>query len=119
LPVILAQEEVARLIDCAPGPGLKYKAVLSVAYGAGLRVSEVAALKISDIDRERMLIRIPVPVASSRNGRLRLSLRADLYVAPSPTDEFIDAVAPRNEAESKDVVDRPREITPARLDAER
>lgn len=58
LPVILAQEEVARLIDCAPGPGLKYKAVLSVAYGAGLRVSEVAALKISDIDSQRMLIRI-------------------------------------------------------------
>ncbi len=58
LPVILAQEEVARLIDCAPGPGLKYKAVVSVTYGAGLRVSEVAALKISDIDSERMLIRI-------------------------------------------------------------
>jgi len=58
LPVILAQEEVARLIDCAPGPGLKYKAVLSVAYGAGLRVSEVAALKISDIDSQRMLIRV-------------------------------------------------------------
>jgi integrase/recombinase XerD len=58
LPVILAQEEVARLIDCAPGPVLKYKAVLSVAYGAGLRVSEVAALKISDIDSERMLIHI-------------------------------------------------------------
>ena len=58
LPVILAQDEVARMIECAPGPGLKYRAALSVAYGAGLRVSEVAALKISDIDSERMLIRI-------------------------------------------------------------
>jgi len=29
-----------------------------VAYGAGLRVSEVVALKISDIDRERMLLRV-------------------------------------------------------------
>jgi integrase/recombinase XerD len=58
LPVILSQEEVARLIECAPGPGLKYKAALSVAYGAGLRVSEVAALKISDIDSQRMLIRV-------------------------------------------------------------
>ncbi len=58
LPVILSQEEVARLIECAPGPGLKYKAALSVAYGAGLRVSEVVALKISDIDSQRMLIRI-------------------------------------------------------------
>ncbi len=39
-PVVLSQEEVARLLEAAPG--LKYKAALSVAYGAGLRVSEVA-----------------------------------------------------------------------------
>jgi site-specific recombinase XerD len=58
LPVVLSPEEVARLIDCAPGPGLKYKAALSVAYGAGLRVSEIAALKITDIDSERMVIRV-------------------------------------------------------------
>ena len=47
-PVVLSQEEVARLLEAAPG--LKYKAALSVAYGAGLRVSEVAHLKVSDID---------------------------------------------------------------------
>ncbi len=46
-PVILSQEEVARLLQAAPS--LKYKAALSVAYGAGLRVSEVANLKVSDI----------------------------------------------------------------------
>ena len=46
-PVVLSQEEVARLLEAAPG--LKYKAALSVAYGAGLRVSEVASLKVSDI----------------------------------------------------------------------
>ena len=46
-PIVLSQEEVARLIEAAPG--LKYKAALSVAYGAGLRVSEVANLKVSDI----------------------------------------------------------------------
>jgi integrase len=39
-------------------PSLKYKAALSVAYGAGLRVSEVANLKESDIDRERMTLRV-------------------------------------------------------------
>jgi integrase len=55
-PVVLSQEEVARLLEAAPG--LKYKAVLSVAYGAGLRVSEVANLKVSDIDRERMTLRV-------------------------------------------------------------
>jgi integrase/recombinase XerD len=56
LPVVLSPEEVARLLDAAPG--LKYKAALSVAYGAGLRVSEVVALKVSDIDSRRMVIRV-------------------------------------------------------------
>ena len=55
-PVVLSPEEVARLLEAAPG--LKYKAALSVAYGAGLRVSEVANLKVSDIDRERMTLRV-------------------------------------------------------------
>src|SRR5215204_4997277 len=56
LPVVLSPEEVARLLDAAPG--LKYKAALSVAYGAGLRAAEVASLKIGDIDSERMVIRV-------------------------------------------------------------
>ena len=55
-PVVLSQEEVARLLQAAPG--LKYKAALSVAYGAGLRVSEVANLKVSDIDSQRMTLRV-------------------------------------------------------------
>ncbi len=58
LPVILSPEEIARLIDCAPGPGLKYKAALSIAYGAGLRAAEVVSLQVHDIDSERMLIRV-------------------------------------------------------------
>src|SRR3979490_1536968 len=56
IPVILSLEEIARLLEAAPGP--KYKAALSAAYGAGLRVSEVVALKVSDIDSERMLLHI-------------------------------------------------------------
>jgi integrase/recombinase XerD len=56
LPVVLSPQEVARFLDAAPG--LKYKAALSVAYGAGLRVSEVVALKVTDIDSKRMVIRI-------------------------------------------------------------
>ncbi|MGB5584772.1 MAG: site-specific integrase, partial [Gammaproteobacteria bacterium] len=56
LPVVLSREEVTRLIDAAGNP--KYRAALSVAYGAGLRVSEVVALKISDIDSTRMTLRI-------------------------------------------------------------
>jgi integrase/recombinase XerD len=56
LPAVLSPEEVARLLDAAPG--LKYKAALSVAYGAGLRAAEVISLKVSDIDSKRMIIRV-------------------------------------------------------------
>ena len=56
LPVVLSPEEVARLLEAAPG--LKYKAALSVAYGAGLRASEVVSLKVADIDSARMVIRV-------------------------------------------------------------
>ena len=56
--VILSPEEVANLIDCAPGPGLKYKAAFSLAYGAGLRASEVVCLQVGDIDSQRMLIQV-------------------------------------------------------------
>ncbi len=54
LPNVLSVEEVGRLLEAAPGP--KYKAALGTAYGAGLRVSEVTALKVCDIDSTRMLI---------------------------------------------------------------
>ena len=56
LPVVLSPEEVARLLDAASG--LKYRAALSVAYGVGLRASEVVSLKLADIDSNRMVIRV-------------------------------------------------------------
>src|ERR1700726_1528129 len=56
LPAVLSVEEVTLLLQAAPGP--KYKAALATAYGAGLRVSEVVALKVGDIDSERMLLRV-------------------------------------------------------------
>jgi site-specific recombinase XerD len=56
LPLILSIEEVTCLIEAAAG--LKYKAALSVAYGAGLRASEVVHLKVSDIDSQRMVLRV-------------------------------------------------------------
>jgi integrase/recombinase XerD len=71
LPVVLSPEEVARLLDAAPG--LKYKAALSVAYGAGLRATEVISLKVSDIDSKRMVIR----VEQGKGGK-------DRYVMLSP-----------------------------------
>ena len=56
LPAVLSVEEVTLLFEAAPGP--KYKAAFASAYGAGLRVSEVVALKVGDVDSERMLLRV-------------------------------------------------------------
>ena len=56
LPVVLSREEVARLLAAVRNP--KHRAALSVAYGAGLRASEVVALKVSDVDGQRMTLRV-------------------------------------------------------------
>lgn len=73
LPVVLSRDEVARLLNATTC--LKHQAALSVAYGAGLRVAEVAALKVSDVDSERMLLR----VERGKGGQYRNAmLSADL-----------------------------------------
>ena len=56
LPVVLSQEEVGRLL--ASAINIKHKALLSLAYATGLRASEVVSLKLTDIDRDRMVIRV-------------------------------------------------------------
>jgi site-specific recombinase XerD len=56
LPKVLTMQEVLALFTAIKSP--KYKAILAVAYGAGLRVSEICALKPADIDSQRMLIHV-------------------------------------------------------------
>jgi len=56
LPVVLSREEVARLIAAAAN--LKHQTALSLAYGTGLRASEVVSLKVGDIDSQRMTLRV-------------------------------------------------------------
>jgi site-specific recombinase XerD len=56
LPLILSQEEVARILT-AP-PHLKSRALLMTIYAAGLRRSEVASLRVRDIDSARMTITV-------------------------------------------------------------
>jgi len=56
LPVVLSPEEVARLL--ASATNIKHKALLSLAYATGLRSSEVVSLKLTDIDSDRMVIRV-------------------------------------------------------------
>jgi integrase/recombinase XerD len=76
LPRVLTLDQVARLLEAAPGPGLKYKAALGIAYGAGLRGGEVVMLRVSDIDSERMLIRVEMgkSLPPRRRGAARIAM---------------------------------------------
>src|SRR5260370_30265376 len=56
LPVVLSPEEVGRLL--ASTTNIKHKAALSLAYATGLRASEVVSLNLTDIDSDRMVIRV-------------------------------------------------------------
>jgi integrase/recombinase XerD len=56
IPVVLSRNEVARLL--AAVSNIKHHTALSVAYGAGLRASEVIALKVGDVDSQRMTLRV-------------------------------------------------------------
>ncbi len=56
LPEILSQREVLRLLDSQRNP--KHRVIIALLYAGGLRVGEVVRLKVSDIDSERMLIRV-------------------------------------------------------------
>jgi len=85
LPEILSREEVWRLLHACVHR--RHRLLLATTYAAGLRVSEVVALKVSDVDAERMTIRVEqgkgakdrsVPLA----GRLLTELRASWKTAP-------------------------------------
>ena len=56
LPVILSREEVMHFLDSIDS--LKHRAILMTAYAAGLRVSEATHLKVTDIDSQRMMLRV-------------------------------------------------------------
>jgi integrase/recombinase XerD len=81
LPIVLSVDEVSDILASAPGPGLKYRAALSIGYGAGLRASEVTHLKVRDIDSDRMLIH----VERGKGGKDR-----DVMLSPSLLDLLRD-----------------------------
>ena len=56
LPVILSREEVMHFLDSIDS--IKHRAILMTAYAAGLRVSEATHLKVTDIDSQRMMLRV-------------------------------------------------------------
>ena len=75
LPPVLAPEEVARLL--AAVAGLRNRVALTTAYAAGLRVGEVARLKVAAIDSPRMLIHIE----SGKGGRERYAMLSPRLLA--------------------------------------
>lgn len=56
LPVVLSPEEVMHFLDCVDS--VKHRTLLATAYAAGLRVSEATHLKVTDIDSQRMVLRV-------------------------------------------------------------
>jgi site-specific recombinase XerD len=56
LPVVLSADEVVRFLEAVPS--LKSRTALTTAYATGLRASEVASLKVADIDSGRKVIRV-------------------------------------------------------------
>ncbi|POR00579.1 hypothetical protein AU468_09540 [Alkalispirochaeta sphaeroplastigenens] len=72
LPLILAESEVAAIIGALENT--KHRAVISLIYSGGLRVSEAVNLKIQDFDRERGLIRI-VQAKGKKDRQVPLSAR--------------------------------------------
>jgi site-specific recombinase XerD len=56
LPVVLSRDEVSHFLGCVGG--LKQRTILTTAYAAGLRVSEATHLKVTDVDSQRMVLRI-------------------------------------------------------------
>ncbi len=80
-PVVLTMQEVLTLFKAIRSP--KYKAILAIAYGAGLRVSEVCALKPMDIDSQRMLIHVRLGKGNKDRyvllGETVLALLRDYY----------------------------------------
>ena len=77
LPTILSQEEVARLIDAARPP--LHRTLLMALYATGLRRAELAQLKVSDIDSQRMVIHV-------QGGKGRRD--RDVLLSPKLLDEL-------------------------------
>lgn len=68
LPVVLDLAEVKALLSVVEN--LKHRALLTITYSAGLRISEAACLRVTDIDSKRMMVR----VQQGKGGKDRYSI---------------------------------------------
>jgi integrase/recombinase XerD len=96
LPVVLSPDEVTRVF--AAVASLKHRAILMTAYSAGLRASEVASLRVDDIDSQRMVLR--VRQGKGRKGRYvmlsprLLAVLREYWKAARPTDWLFPGEVP-------------------------
>lgn len=91
LPTILSLQEVNTFFNAVPG--IKFRAVLMTCYGAGLRISEAVAVKITDIDSQRMILRVSCGKGGdARDTRLSprlLALLRTYFRAVRPTGDYL------------------------------
>jgi integrase/recombinase XerD len=91
LPVILSQQEVLSFFERVHS--VKYKAIIATAYAAGLRISEVCALRITDIDSKRMRIHIRSGKGKRDRyvmlGETLLALLREYYKAARPEGDYL------------------------------
>jgi integrase/recombinase XerD len=91
LPMVLSREEVLAIFEAIPY--IKHKAMIATTYGAGLRISEVCALRKSDIDSQRM--RIYVHLGKGKKDRyallspMVLELLREYYRKVSPKGDWL------------------------------
>lgn len=94
LPVVLSRDDVMKFLGCLHN--VKHRAILTTCYAAGLRISEVTKLRVSDVDSSRMVIRVGqgkgkkdrmVPLSSTLLDLLReywRVLRPRVWLFPGP-----------------------------------
>jgi integrase/recombinase XerD len=92
LPDILAPVEVVRLLDGLAS--IQYRAIVAVAYGAGLRIEETCRLQPGDIDSQRMLIHVRAGKGKKKDRYVMLSPRLlqllrDYWTVTRPTGEWL------------------------------
>ena len=107
-PGVLSQAEVERLL--ASPRNLKHRALLAMTYGSGLRVSEVVRVRIADVDRGRMMLRVEQSKGHKDRytvlSQRALGLLEVLWRAYRPPEYFFtgrDGVHPINDATAQAV----------------
>jgi site-specific recombinase XerD len=98
LPIVLSREEISQILDVTRN--LKHRSILTMTYSAGLRLNEVRHLKISDIDSDRMQIRVEQGKGKKDRytilARSTLELLREYYRKHHPKDYLFPGYPPQN-----------------------